>query len=132
MLSQFGKVILMICPSELVSQLAGHGVAVHTDGGQVRVKLPWPPSQAPPEARPFLAEMKRCKQEVAAYLRGYVEELGNRYPVHQTRPRCMEAGHCCWVSEADCELYPLVRDGRLSGLCRERVPKGAAGNVPAD
>jgi hypothetical protein len=52
--------------------------------------------------------------------------------VFQTRPRCMEAGHCCWVSEADCDLYPLLRDGKLSGLCRERIPERAAGNVPAD
>jgi hypothetical protein len=125
----------MTSPSKLVSQLAQYGITVHLAGDSVRVVRPpgcssW--DDVPPEARPFLAELKRCKQEVAAYLRGYVEELGNRYPVHQTRPRCMEAGHCCWVSEADCELYPLVRDGRLSGLCRERVPKGAAGNVPAD
>ncbi len=70
--------------------------------------------------------------EKAPAVRGYVEELGNRYLVHPTRPRCMKAGHCYWVTETDCELYPLVRDGRLSGLCRERIPKGAADNVQAD
>ncbi|SHF60849.1 hypothetical protein SAMN02745218_02698 [Desulfofundulus australicus DSM 11792] len=111
----------MTSPSELVNQLAGHGIALDIKDGQVRAKLPWPPSQAPPEARPLLAELKRHKQEVTAWLRGYVEELGNRYPVHPTRPRCMAAGHCCWVSETDCDLYPLLRDGRLSGLCRERT-----------
>ncbi|MBE3585818.1 MAG: hypothetical protein IMW94_06615 [Thermoanaerobacter sp.] len=58
---------------------------------------------------------------------GYVEELWSFYRVHQTRPRCMEAGCCCWVSESDCDLFPLVRDGKLSGLCRERIPKGGGG-----
>ncbi|AEG16993.1 hypothetical protein SAMN02745218_02879 [Desulfofundulus australicus DSM 11792] len=76
---------------------------------------------------------ERPGTDQAPAVRGYVEEMGNRYLVHQTRPRCMEAGHCLALTvETDCDLFPLVRDGKLSGLCRERVPKGAAGNVPAD
>jgi hypothetical protein len=116
----------MTFPSKLIEQLAQYGITVHLAGDSVRVVRPpgcqtW--EDVLPEARPLLAELKRRKQEVTAYLRSYVEELGNRYPVHPTRPRCMEAGHCCWVSETDCDLFPLVRDGKLSGLCRERKPK---------
>lgn len=120
----------MTSPSKLVSQLAQYGITVHLAGDSVRVVRPpgcqtW--EDVPPEARPLLVELKRCKQEVTAWLPGYVEELGNCYLVHPTRIRCMEAGHCCWVSESDCDLFPLVRDGKLSGLCRERTAwKGGA------
>lgn len=66
--------------------------------------------------------------EKAPAVRGYVEELGNRYLVHPTRIQCMAAGHCLALTvETDCDLFPLVRDGKLSGLCRERTSwKGGA------
>jgi hypothetical protein len=120
--------------SELISQLAGHGVSINVEGNSL--KLVRPPSLfswegAPEEVKALVRELKRRKQEVAAYLRGYVEELGNRYPVRSTRPRCMATEYCCWISENDCDLYPLMKDGKLSGLCRERIPE-RVGNHAAD
>jgi len=50
--------------------------------------------------------------------------------LHKTQPNCVDAGFCRWVTNSDCSLYPAMKDGRLSGMCRERRPiGGTAGTV---
>ncbi len=49
-------------------------------------------------------------------------------PIYRTRPDCMAAGRCKWLTKDDCLLAPVLKEGQLSGWCRERAKTG---NRPA-
>ncbi len=48
--------------------------------------------------------------------------MGRRVRAYPTRPECLAAGGCLWLSQAECSLYAeIASDGRLTGWCRERI-----------
>jgi len=121
----------------LVEQLKRHGVTLHLVDGQVKLKRPWAHwEDAPQEAQELLRQVKGRKMEILGYLRASQQQREPIKPattevipglvvrLYKTRPDCLAAGFCKWVTHEDCNLYPVTRGGKLSGWCRERVPGG--------
>jgi len=50
-----------------------------------------------------------------------VAVMGRRVRAYPTRPACLAAGGCLWLSQADCQLYAIIDERGLTGWCRERI-----------
>ncbi len=126
-------IISQISLIELIRQLSAHGITVNLSGNTLRVVRPpdyptW--EDVPREARPLLAELKRRKAEVLAFLQGNhaketdqpsTIEVAQRtvIRIHPMRQACRLAGHCLrMTSEWDCRLFAVSLE---RGWCRERV-----------
>ncbi|ACV64410.1 hypothetical protein Dtox_3702 [Desulfofarcimen acetoxidans DSM 771] len=44
--------------NDILNQLTDYGVNITVNGGQVRLQMPWPPDQAPPDVRFLLRQLK--------------------------------------------------------------------------
>ncbi|MBF7084188.1 hypothetical protein IT084_14580 [Desulfallas sp. Bu1-1] len=91
--------------SQLINELARHGVAVHIEGGRVRVSLPWPPEKIPAEVKALLRELKAREQHgqlwsepaALAQFRAALDRIRRRFPpdcigwVKQNQPRLWQA-----------------------------------------
>ncbi|MBU4532294.1 MAG: hypothetical protein KJ650_01405 [Firmicutes bacterium] len=108
-------------PAELITELELRNIKVSLAGDKLRLEAP--AGVLTPALKEAIA---KHKPELIAILsgRGYEEVFwpGVKSKVYRARQACLEAGHCCWVSETDCNLYLLTDDeGMPTGHCRERV-----------
>lgn len=64
---------MILVLDKLIAGLQDHGVTVSLAGGKLQIGLPWPPDQAPEDARPFLKALKARQEEVKALLSSFNE-----------------------------------------------------------
>lgn len=102
--------------NQLLEQLKKPGYQLMLDGDNIRVR-----GQLTNDLR---AAIRQYKPELLAWLKNPTIEVtpGVVVRLHKTRPDCMSAGYCKQVTHEDCNLFPVTKDGKLSGFCRERVP----------
>ena len=95
---------------ELVDKLNKYGVRVYIAGGKVKVKMPFPPNEAPHELIPYLKQLKENKEEVFKYLQWKTKPEVPGVEVYQL------PGICCYPCFL-CNYFP-VKD---TGWCKERI-----------
>lgn len=93
----------------------------------IRIRMPWPAAEAPPEVRSLLRDLRRRYKKASDYMLtakvlGEVTSLrGERLRVHRARPICVLA-NTCWRSVLGCELSPETTEFGWTKRCREKAP----------